>query len=86
MAPEQLEELAVGAWLAQPVFGHDVRRDVERRLNGELKCVLDIALLPQVGLQRLEPRVGAELAKAGLDERQALGDQYAVHHAVLGVR
>ena len=72
---EQVEQLAVGARLPQPLVGHDVRRGVEDRLDRDLQRVLHEPRLANVGRDRRRAGQLAQLADARLDDREPFRDQ-----------
>jgi len=78
---QQVEQFPVRARFAKAPVRHDVRRHVERGLDGDLQGVFDEPLLADVDRQSLGSRQPAELREACLDERQLLGDEGRVRHA-----
>jgi hypothetical protein len=78
---EQIENLAIRAWLAEAPIGHDVQADIDRRLDADLKRVLDETALPQIGIERIRPRQAPKIRDATFDQRQLLRQQIGIGHA-----
>src|SRR6185369_1977046 len=77
---QEIEQLTVGARLAEALVRDDVGGHVERGLNGDLKRVLDEPLLPYIGRDGRGPGKLAQLLNTRLDEGELLGDELAVRH------
>ena len=77
---EKAKHVAVRVRFPEAVVRNDVRADVERRLDRELERVLDETLLPQVFRDPLGAGQRPQLADAGLDEGEPLGDELGVGH------
>src|SRR5262249_25056682 len=73
-----VDQLLVGARLAETLFRNDVRCDVEDRLDRNLQRVLDEALLQQVRAQGTWIAQAPQLPDAALDAEQLLQHQLPV--------
>ena len=72
--------VATRARLPEAPVGHDVRRDIEGRLDRDLEGMLDEPLLPDVMAQDGGTGKTPEVGHARFDQRQFLGEQLGVGH------
>ena len=83
---QAVEQLAAGLRLAQPFVGHDMRRHVERGLDGVLERLENEPSFPDVALNLCRPGQRPELLDARLDEDKLLSEKIEVGHGAASAR